>query len=129
MGGHQSLDPEFDACDIVRFLKGQGMAHPGVGKLSSDQLHNVEYEMRTGIAPGRLARMPGPCEGLIGRLLPRSAHQRCFTRVLVLGHGKGGYRVSVSSMSGEVACMCRPRAGYRSVTFCFINHAMVRYDQ
>ena len=39
---------------------------------------------------------------------------------------EGDYRISVSSMSGEVACTCMPSAGYRSVSFCLTSHAMVR---
>jgi hypothetical protein len=89
----------------------------------SDQLHDVQDEMRT-----RIARAVGwvsrPGERRLGCLFPRSAQQPA-TQVFALAWERS-YLVSVSSMSGEVACIYMPRAGYRSVNFCFINQAMVR---
>jgi hypothetical protein len=53
-----------------------------------------------------------PCQRGLNRLFPRCTDQRGFTACLVLGHGvRGHYLVSVSSTSGEVACMCMPSAG------------------
>ena len=51
-------------------------------------------------------------ERLVRRLFPVSIQQGRFAADLVLGHGRGTrYLVSVSSISGEVACTCTPSMG------------------
>src|SRR5215813_4275064 len=112
VAGDEAFKPVFDLGDIAWFLQRHGVAGPGFGKLTFDQLNYVQDKMRPGVALGRRSRVTRPDERVLCCAVPISLQQGRFTSGLVHAHGsRRHYLVRVSSMSGEVACTCMPSAG------------------